>query len=103
MKTYLAIGLMLLSTVVIAAFEDDGIIIYEGATVLTISSPSEQYVLIYECESCTPLKMSLVESSAIRINGSSSNLADLFSKARWRADVFAEANTPTTISRISTY
>ncbi|MFC4864524.1 hypothetical protein SA496_02255 [Pseudomonas sp. JS3066] len=103
MKTYLAIGLLLLSSMAMAAFPDDGAVIYEGATVLTVSAPQEQYLLVYECESCTPVKMSIAATSVIRINGSTSTLERLFTQARWRADVFAEAGTPTTISRISTY
>lgn len=103
MKTYLAIGLLLLCSAATAAFKDDGAVIYEGATVLTVSSPNERYVLVYECESCSPLKMSFADSSVIKINGGVSTLADLFSRARWRADVFAEAKAPTTISHISTY
>lgn len=103
MKTYLTLGLLILSSTALAAFQNDPTIIYEGAIVLTVSTPKERYVLVYECESCTPVKMGLSGSSIIKINGGTATMPELFARARWRADVFAEAETPTTVSRISTY
>ncbi|WP_271410707.1 hypothetical protein [Pseudomonas sp. Q1-7] len=103
MKTYITIGLFVLSSTAFAAFVNDNTVIYEGATVLTVSTPQERYALVYECESCTPVKMGFTGSSKVKINGGTATLSDLFARARWRADVFAEASAPTTIVRISTY
>ncbi|MGH8435977.1 MAG: hypothetical protein ACRERX_16200 [Pseudomonas sp.] len=103
MRTFLAVFLLILTTTVHAAFPKDDSVIYEGAKVLSVSTPNEQYVLVYPCESCTPIKMQLNGSSVIKINGSLADIDTLMNQASWRADVFAEGATPDVVSRISTY